>query len=171
MLVNSTLSQLKLENNFETTSNPKNDITTTRIVESSDPEIGDNEIIVSIENFAFTTNNVTYAVAGDTIGYWQFFKTTKDPENDWGSVPVWGFARVIESNLKEISIGERLFGYFPPSDRLQLNPIKITDQGFTDGKDHRKELPAVYNNYVRLSGTLIMMMLLTILGLYYSRCT
>ena len=130
----------------------KNDITTTRIVESSDPKIGDNEIIVSIENFAFTTNNVTYAVAGDTIGYWQFFKTTKDPENDWGSVPVWGFARVIESNLKEISIGERLFGYFPPSDRLQLNPIKITDQGFADGKDHRKELPAVYNNYVRLSG-------------------
>ena len=46
----------------------KSDITTTRIVESSDPEIGDNEIIVSIENFAFTTNNLTYAVAGDTIG-------------------------------------------------------------------------------------------------------
>ena len=130
----------------------KSDIATTRIVESSDPEIGDNEIIVSIENFAFTTNNVTYAVAGDTIGYWRFFKTTKDPENEWGSIPVWGFAKVLESNLKEISVGERLFGYFPPSDRLHLNPIKITDQGFTDGKDHRKELPAVYNNYVRLSG-------------------
>ena len=130
----------------------KSDIATTRIVESSYPKIGDNEIIVSIENFAFTTNNVTYAVAGDTIGYWRFFKTTKDPENEWGSIPVWGFAKVLESNLKEISVGERLFGYFPPSDRLHLNPIKITDQGFTDGKDYRKELPAVYNNYVRLSG-------------------
>ena len=113
----------------------KSDLTKTRIVESSDPEIGDNEIIVSIENFAFTTNNVTYAVAGDTIGYWRFFKTTNDPENEWGSIPVWGFAKVLESNLKEISVGERLFGYFPPSDRLHLNPIKITDQGFTDGKD------------------------------------
>ena len=130
----------------------KSDITTTRIVESPDPEIGENEIIVSIENFAFTTNNVTYAVAGDTIGYWQFFKTTEDPANTWGSIPVWGFAKVIKSNLKDIHVGERLFGYFPPSDRLQLNPIKITNQGFTDGKDHRKDLPAVYNNYVRLSG-------------------
>ncbi len=49
-------------------------------------------------------------------------------------------------------MGERLFGYFPPSDSLNLSPIKITDQGFTDGKEHRKDLPAVYNNYVRLSG-------------------
>ena len=130
----------------------KSDLTKTRIVESSESEINDNEIIVSIENFAFTTNNVTYAVAGDTIGYWQFFKTLNDEKNEWGCIPVWGFAKVIKSNIEEIDIGEKLFGYFPPADLLHLNPIKITDQGFADGKDHRKELPAVYNNYVRLSG-------------------
>ena len=59
----------------------KSDLTKTRIIESSESEINDNEIIVSIENFAFTTNNVTYAVAGDTIGYWQFFKTLNDEKN------------------------------------------------------------------------------------------
>ena len=60
--------------------------------------------------------------------------------------------KVIESNSVEINIGERLFGYFPPANMLSLKPIKITDQSFSDGKDHRRDLPAVYNNYIRLSG-------------------
>ena len=130
----------------------KSDLTKTRIVESKDFNLDDGEITVVIENFAFTANNVTYGVAGDTIGYWQFFKTAKDEDNLWGCIPVWGFGKVIESNSVEINIGERLFGYFPPANMLSLKPIKITDQSFSDGKDHRRDLPAVYNNYIRLSG-------------------
>jgi len=130
----------------------KSDLTKTRIIESQDFNLDEGEIAVLIENFAFTANNVTYGVAGDTIGYWQFFKTTEDEDNLWGCIPVWGFGKVIESNSVEINIGERLFGYFPPANMLSLKPIKITDQSFSDGKDHRKDLPAVYNNYIRLSG-------------------
>ena len=130
----------------------KSDLTKTRIVESKDFSLDDGEITVAIENFAFTANNVTYGVAGDTIGYWQFFKTAKDEDNLWGCIPVWGFGKVIESNSVEINIGERLFGYFPPANMLSLKPTKITDQSFSDGKDHRMDLPAVYNNYIRLSG-------------------
>ena len=130
----------------------KSDLTKTRIVESKDFNLDDGEITVAIENFAFTANNVTYGVAGDTIGYWQFFKTAKDEDNLWGCIPVWGFGKVIESNSVEINIGERLFGYFPPANMLSLKPTKITDQSFSDGKDHRRDLPAVYNNYIRLSG-------------------
>ena len=130
----------------------KSDLTKTRIVESKDFSLDDGEITVAIENFAFTANNVTYGVAGDTIGYWQFFKTAKDEDNLWGCIPVWGFGKVIESNSVEINIGERLFGYFPPANMLSLKPAKITDQSFSDDKDHRRDLPAVYNNYIRLSG-------------------
>ena len=130
----------------------KSDLTKTRIIESQDFNLDEGEIAVVIENFAFTANNVTYGVAGDTIGYWQFFKTTKDEHNLWGCIPVWGFGKVIESNSVEINIGERLFGYFPPANMLSLKPIKITDQSFSDGRDHRRDLPAVYNNYIRLSG-------------------
>ena len=130
----------------------KSDLTKTRIIESQDFNLDEGEIAVVIENFAFTANNVTYGVAGDTIGYWQFFKTTEDENNLWGCIPVWGFGKVIESNSVEINIGERLFGYFPPANMLSLKPIKITDQSFSDGKDHRGDLPAVYNNYIRLSG-------------------
>ena len=130
----------------------KNDLLKTRIVQTKNLEIKEAEILVSIESFAFTSNNVTYGVAGDTIGYWQFFKTKEDVNNEWGCIPVWGFAKIIKSNVEELIVGERLFGYFPPCDNLNLKPIKVTNQGFTDGKEHRKDLPAVYNNYLRLSG-------------------
>ena len=130
----------------------KNDLSKTRIVQTKNPEIEAEEISVSIESFAFTSNNVTYGVAGNTIGYWQFFKTTEDANNEWGCIPVWGFAKIIKSNVDELIVGERLFGYFPPGDILNLKPIKVTNQRFADGKEHRKDLPAVYNNYLRLSG-------------------
>ncbi len=132
----------------------KKDITRTRLVESQEntSPIAEGDIFVKIESFAFTTNNVTYAVAGDTIGYWKFFNTLEDVNDEWGCIPVWGFAEVLNSNNKVVKKGERLFGYFPPAESLSLSPIKITDQGFTDGKEHRKDLPAVYNNYIRLSG-------------------
>ena len=59
----------------------KSDLTKTRIIESSLNVLDEGDISVSIESFAFTSNNVTYGVAGDTIGYWQFFKTTEDLNN------------------------------------------------------------------------------------------
>ena len=130
----------------------KSDLTKTRIIDSPSPSLEEGDISVSIESFAFTANNVTYGVAGDTIGYWSFFPAEKNINNEWGCIPVWGLAKVTHSNNKEINLGERLFGYFPAADTLNLRPIKISDQSFSDGRDHRKELPPVYNNYVRLSG-------------------
>ena len=65
---------------------------------------------------------------------------------------MWGFAEIIESKNQNLDVGERLFGYFPAADSLVLSPVKISDQGFSDGKEHRKELPPVYNNYLRLNG-------------------
>ena len=65
---------------------------------------------------------------------------------------MWGFAEVVSSNNDDIKNGERIFGYFPPANNLLVNPIKISLQSFVDGKEHRKELPPVYNNYVRLNG-------------------
>ena len=57
-------------NQFQTL---KSDLTKSRIINEDLPIIGDGEILLQIESFAFTTNNVTYGVAGDTIGYWKFF--------------------------------------------------------------------------------------------------
>ena len=53
----------------------KSDITKTRIFEGEiDLDVIDeDEIIVRVETFSFTANNISYGVAGDTLGYWQFF--------------------------------------------------------------------------------------------------
>ena len=129
----------------------KTDLNQTRIVSRNSDEINDDEILLKIERFSFTANNVTYGVAGDTIGYWQFFPAIDDPDNLWGCIPVWGFAEVVTSNNEVIEKGERVFGYFPPSNFLLVKPIKVSPQSFSDGQEHRQELPPVYNNYVRLN--------------------
>jgi len=130
----------------------KSDLAKSRITTQAKANIHNNEILVRIEKYAFTANNITYGVAGDTIGYWKFFPAADDERNTWGCIPMWGFGEVIESNCNDITNGERLFGYFPAADYLTLSPIKVSNHIFTDGKEHRRELPAVYNNYVRLAG-------------------
>ena len=52
----------------------KTDLRQTRIVEKDmDYPAEGNDVVVKIQSFAFTANNLTYGVAGDTIGYWKFF--------------------------------------------------------------------------------------------------
>ena len=88
----------------------KSDLTQSRIVDSSSVSINEDEIAVRIESYAFTANNVTYGVAGDTIGYWKFFPAKNNADNEWGCIPMWGFAEIIRSNIESLNVGERLFG-------------------------------------------------------------
>jgi len=133
----------------------KTDFTQTRIVNNPnitvDTPLKTNEIIVAIESFALTANNITYAVLGDKLGYWQFFPATDNDDKQWGIIPVWGFANVVSSNSDEISVGEKLFGYFPPASLLKMEASSIKSQRFIDGSEHRKLLPAGYNVYRRVS--------------------
>ena len=115
---------------------------------ASDADLADGAVRVAIERFAFTANNVTYAVAGDTLGYWQFFPPTGG--DGWGMMPVWGFAEVIESNAADVPVGERLFGYFPPATHLDLLPTQVSAPRFVDGAEHRSKLPQGYNTYYRV---------------------
>lgn len=131
----------------------KNNFSQKRLVESKqdDLSIADDEILLKIDRFAFTANNITYAVTGFMLGYWQFFPAIGEEAKDWGVIPVWGFADVIKSNVDGIPVGERLFGYFSPSDFLKMKPVKISPKRFIDGSAHRSKLPAGYNNYTRVN--------------------
>jgi hypothetical protein len=92
----------------------KDDLARTEIRPTALPEmIGAGEVLFEIERFSFTANNITYAVFGDQMGYWQFFPA---PEG-WGRIPVWGFARVLRSEVEGIDPGLRLYGYWPMSTR------------------------------------------------------
>jgi hypothetical protein len=76
--------------------------------------LDEGDISVSIESFAFTSNNVTYGVAGKHNRILAILSSIReDANNDWGCIPVWGFAKVaISKNVEEYQLlEERLFGY------------------------------------------------------------
>ena len=105
---------------------------------------------LAIDSFGLTANNITYAVFGEMMAYWDFFPAPSG--SDFGVVPVWGFATVSESNAEGIDEGERIYGYFPMATELIVEPKRVTTSAFLDGADHRAELPVTYNNYTRCAG-------------------
>ena len=113
------------------------------------PEVKNSEIRVAIDKFALTSNNVSYAVSGDMIGYWQFFPVETLARGEWGKVPVWGIADVLESQCRDVKVGERLYGFFPMATHLTLRPGHVTQSSFVDVAEHRIALPALYNRYAR----------------------
>lgn len=124
----------------------RSDLNQSRIVESSDAPLGDQEVRLRVESFSVTANNVTYAVAGDMFGYWNFFPG----EGGWGVVPMWGHAVVEESNHPELAVGERVYGYLPMASHLDVLPTGVSAGGFTDAAAHRQPMSPIYNQYSRL---------------------
>lgn len=128
----------------------RDDYRNVRVVDASPPELDAGQMRLRVRSFGLTANNVTYAAAGDLIGYWTFFPAPRTVDDvSWGRVPVWGFADVVESRVDEVAEGERLFGYLPMSTELVVEPTRITEASLVDGSTHRSALPVVYNQYVR----------------------
>ena len=125
----------------------RKDLHQTKFVETQLAPLKAGQVLIKVDRFAFTANNVTYGAFGDAMMYWNFFPA---PEG-WGRVPVWGFGDVVESQADGIKAGERLYGYFPMSTHLVVEPARVTPANFFDGAVHRQKMAAVYNNYVRVS--------------------
>ena len=107
-------------------------------------ELQPGQVQLSVEKFALTANNITYAVLGDRMGYWNFFPA----KEGWGRLPVWGFGEVVRSRGDGISAGERFYGYYPASSHLTVQ-ADASGAGFNDVAVHRRTLPAIYNQYSR----------------------
>ncbi|MEO0574726.1 MAG: DUF2855 family protein [Pseudomonadota bacterium] len=125
----------------------RNALGATRVTQTDIDAPAAGEVVVAIDRFALTANNITYGVAGDKIGYWQFFPS----DGEWGVIPVWGFGDVIASAHDEIAVGERLYGYWPMGTHLTIRPGRIAATRLFDTSEHRAELPPVYNAYARCS--------------------
>ena len=125
----------------------RHDLHRMRAVDRVDAPLGPGEARLRIESFGLTANNVTYAVFGDAMGYWQFFPAAEEDGTAWGRVPVWGFAEVVESTAPGIPEATRLYGYLPMSSQVVVQPGRLDDRGFTDMAAHRTPLPSVYNRY------------------------
>lgn len=124
------------------------DIATTELRAVERPEPGQGEVVLALSRVGLTANNVTYAVLGQTLRYWQFFPAPPA----WGRVPLWGFADVVSSRAEGVEVGQRCYGYLPTSSHLVVRPDGVGAHGFRDATAHRRELPAVYNAYALSTG-------------------
>lgn len=130
----------------------KDDLSSHRRVSADTPELADGEILVKVDRFGLTANNITYGVVGERVGYWNFFPALDNDDGGWGIIPVWGFADVVDSRSADVPVGERLYGYFPMATHLVMKPDRVSQTRVFDAAAHRAELPPVYNAYARVGG-------------------
>jgi hypothetical protein len=123
----------------------KADLSKTQVCAAAVPDaaaLASGEVLVEVERFSLTANNITYGVVGDQLGYWRFFPAP----DGWGRIPVWGFARVVASRAEGVAVGLRLYGYWPMSTHFVAR-LEASGSGFVDRAEHRAALPPAYNGY------------------------
>jgi hypothetical protein len=129
----------------------RDDLQQCKLIATSLPEaarLPDGALLIKIDRFAFTANNITYALLGDQLKYWQLFPAPKN----FGNIPVWGFGDVIASQHPGVAVGERLFGYFPMATHLVIEAADVSKRGLRDAAAHRQGVAPVYNAYARVGG-------------------
>jgi hypothetical protein len=109
-------------------------------------ELSDDGLLVRVDRFAFTANNITYAMLGNQLKYWQLFRAP----DGYGNIPVWGFGEVIASMHPQIAVGERLFGCWPMASHLVIEATDVSKRGLRDGASLRQGVAPVYNAYARV---------------------
>ena len=114
----------------------------TRVSDPAPPALEPGQVRLDIERFAVTTNNITYAVAGDMLDYWGFFPV----DQQWGRLPVMGLATVSESSNENISVGGRYFGFYPMADQVVID-AQGTSDAFRDVGPHRANHAVVYTGF------------------------
>jgi Protein of unknown function (DUF2855) len=122
----------------------RDDLRECRVADSEAPEIEPGQALLRVEGFGLTANNITYAVMGGAMSYWDFFPAA----DGWGRVPMWGFAAVARSEAEGVEPGTRVYGYLPPSSHLVVTPAEADERGFLDGSPHRAVLPSAYHRYL-----------------------
>ena len=128
----------------------RDDLAHCKFIETSIPSVADlpdDALLVEVERFAFTANNISYAMLGDELSYWQLFPMPAG----FGNIPVWGFGKVIVSLHPQVTEGERLFGYFPMATHLAIDAADVSKRGLRDAAPHRQGVATVYNAYARVS--------------------
>jgi Protein of unknown function (DUF2855) len=124
----------------------KDDLHRCRFREEAPEGLATGQARLRVERFGLSSNNITYAMFGEAMSYWEFFPA----EPGWGRVPVWGFAQVTDSESEQLPPETRVYGYLPPSSELTVAPARVDARGFLDAAPHRAKLPAAYNSYARV---------------------
>ncbi|OBI84930.1 DUF2855 family protein [Mycobacterium asiaticum] len=122
----------------------RTDLHQTRFLSDAAPSPQGGQVLLRVESFGLTANNITYAVFGEAMRYWDFFPAS-DPQ--WGKLNVWGYAHVEQSRHPDLADGMRVYGYLPCASHLLVTPDRINEKGFVDAAPHRAALPSAYQGY------------------------
>jgi len=107
---------------------------------STNPAPG--QVVINIERFALTSNNISYALSGDFLDYWGFYPA----EEGWGRLPAMGYGVVTASAHPDIEVGGRYFGFFPVGD-VHVVDAQPSRAGFTDNAPHREKHAMAYRSF------------------------
>jgi len=100
------------------------------------------EVRLTLERFALTSNNISYALSGDFLDYWGFFPA----EAGWGRLPAMGYGIVSESANPDIEVGGRYFGFFPVGNE-HIVQAQLSRNGFIDAGAHREKHAMAYRAF------------------------
>ena len=104
------------------------------------------DVRLTLERFALTSNNISYALGGDFLDYWGFFPA----EAGWGRLPAMGYGIVSESANPDIAEGGRYFGFFPVGNE-HIVQAQTSRGGFIDAGTHREKHAMAYRAFDRVS--------------------
>ena len=124
----------------------RKDFRDTRTVEWDRAELAPGQVRLEVERFAFTANNISYALSGDMLDYWGFFPT----EAPWGRIPTMGIGAVVESANPDIVTGGRYFGFYPMSTEHVVE-ARANSTGFVDIGAHRADHAAAYTGFIDIA--------------------
>ena len=100
------------------------------------------DVRLTLERFALTSNNISYALGGDFLDYWGFFPA----EAGWGRLPAMGYGIVIESANPDVAVGGRYFGFFPIGNE-HIVQAQLSRNGFIDAGAHREKHAMAYRAF------------------------
>ena len=125
----------------------RSNIRSHRIVASARPDIAPvGCVVLAVERFALTSNNISYAMSGDALDYWGFFPT----QQGWGRLPTMGFGVVAATAVQGIEIGTRYFGFYPAGDHHVVQ-AEAMSSGFVDVAAHRASHAMAYRGFDKVS--------------------
>jgi hypothetical protein len=104
------------------------------------------ELRLTLERFALTSNNISYALGGDFLDYWGFFPA----ETGWGRLPAMGYGIVSESANPDIAVGGRYFGFFPVGNEHIVH-AQSSSSGFIDIGVHREKHAMAYRTFDKVA--------------------
>ena len=66
----------------------KDNLAETRKVDTVDLNLAKGEVLVKVDRFGFSANNITHGMVGEMMKYWNFFPASGVDAGGWGIIPV-----------------------------------------------------------------------------------